>query len=117
MGATDMDTNLQWKRDGDDWLLCLGRRRFGRVIPDVRWPGMFCSVLSGGRLSDMANLTWSKNALLDAAVRELEWEARREPATDPQKPQQMRGIFQAQPRPCANRALAMSRPSAEQEAA
>jgi hypothetical protein len=94
MNTKVIGADLQWKRDGKDWLLCLGRRRFGRVVPDAKWLGMFRSVLSGGRLSDMANLTWSKNAVLDAAVRELEWEARQEPATDPQKPQQTRGVFQ-----------------------
>jgi hypothetical protein len=91
--------DLQWKRDGNDWLLCLGRRRFGRVVPDAKWPGMYRSVLSGGQLSDMANLSWSKNAVLDAAVRELEFEARCEPATDPQKPQQKRGVFQGSASP------------------
>jgi hypothetical protein len=53
---------------------------------------MFRSVLSDGRLSDMANLTWTKNALLAAAQRELDWERR---ATDPRKTQQKRGVFSA----------------------
>ena len=99
MSTKVIGADLQWKRDGNDWLLCLGRRRFGRVVPEAKWLGMFRSVLSGDRLSDMANLTWSKNAVLDAAVRELEWEARREPATDPRKPQQKRDVFQGRASP------------------
>src|SRR6516165_3351709 len=84
---------LQWKRNGNEWLLCLDRRRLGRVMPDAKHPGMFRSVLSGGRLSDMANLAWAKNAVLDAAVRELEWEARHKAATDPQKSQEKGVVF------------------------
>jgi hypothetical protein len=86
-------TQLRWKRNGTDWLLYLGRRRLGRVVPDAKWTGMYRSVLSGGRLSDMANLSWSKNAVLDAAVRELEFEARHKPATDPQKSQEKGGVL------------------------
>jgi hypothetical protein len=74
---------LQWKRNGNEWVLCLDRRRFGRVVSDAKWPGMFRSVLSDGRLSDMANLAWAKHSVLDAAVRELEWEAHHNAATDP----------------------------------
>jgi hypothetical protein len=55
---------------------------------------MFRSVLSGGRLSDMANLTWAKNAAMEAAARELDWQARCRPATDPSKPQQKGGVFE-----------------------
>ena len=84
---------LRWKRVRNDWLLCVGRRRLGRVVPDAKHSGMFRSVLSGGRLSDMANLSWSKNAVLDAAVRELEWEARRNAATDPRKSQEKGVVF------------------------
>src|SRR6516165_5745939 len=84
---------LQWKRSGNGWLLYLGRRRFGRVVTDTKWPGMFRSVLSSGGLSDMANLAWAKNAVLSAAVRELEWEARHNTATDPRKTQQNGGVF------------------------
>jgi hypothetical protein len=37
------------------------------------------------RLSDMSNLSWAKNAVLIAAERELEWEARDLAAIDPRK--------------------------------
>jgi hypothetical protein len=67
---------LSWRRDGADWVLFADRRRFGRVVPDAKWPGMWRSTLSGSRLSDMANLSWAKNAVLVAAERELEYEAR-----------------------------------------
>jgi hypothetical protein len=92
--AQIIGAGLAWKRDGDGWVLHLGRRRFGRVVADAKWPGMFRSLLSGGCLSDMANLTWAKNAVLDDAVRELEWEARCGPATDPRNSQQKRGVFE-----------------------
>jgi hypothetical protein len=45
---------LRWKRNGADWLLYLDRRRFGRVVPDGKWAGMYRSVLPSGGLSDMA---------------------------------------------------------------
>jgi hypothetical protein len=87
-----MKLSPQWKRDGADWLLYLGRTRFGRVVPDAKYPGMYRSVMPDGRLSDMANLTWAKNAVLMAAERELEWERRNKPATAPRNAQQT-GVF------------------------
>jgi hypothetical protein len=84
---------LRWKRDGADWLLYLDRRRFGRVVPDAKWPGMFRSVLPSGGLSDMANLTRAKNAVYEAAARELEFGARQQRATDPRKCPEKRGVF------------------------
>jgi hypothetical protein len=50
--------------------------------------GLYRVVLSRGRLSDMANLSWAKDAALAAAIRELEYEARDNQchrATDPAK--------------------------------
>jgi hypothetical protein len=55
---------LQWRRDGADWILMSGRRCFGRVYPDGTHPGMWRSTLPNGRPSGMANLAWSKNAVL-----------------------------------------------------
>jgi hypothetical protein len=40
----------------------------------------------------MANITWAKHAVLEAAVRELEWEDRRNRATDPTKCPEKRGV-------------------------
>ena len=54
--------------------------RFGRLYPDSRWPGMWRSTLSDGRPSDMANLSWAKNAVLAMAEREIEWEVRQKVA-------------------------------------
>jgi hypothetical protein len=68
-------TQLTWKRDGADWVLWHRRRRMGRVVPDPNYPGMWRSVKSGGRLSDMANASWAKSAVMEAAIRDLEWEA------------------------------------------
>ena len=62
---------LTWKREGADWS-----RRFSRVVPDDRHPGMWRSMMPGGGLSDMANLSWARNAILVAAEREIEWETR-----------------------------------------
>ncbi len=83
----------QWKRDGIGWRLLIGRRRFGRVIPDSKFPGMWRSPLSSGRLSDMANLAWAKNAVFEAACRELEFEQRQSTATTPSKSQENAGVF------------------------
>jgi hypothetical protein len=74
---------LTWRRDRDGWLLLAGRRRFGRVVPDQKHDDMWRSVKSCGQLSDMANLSWAKNAVLLEAERELEFEDRQRRATDP----------------------------------
>ena len=76
-----------------------GRRRFGRVIPDSQYPGMWRSRLSGGRLSDMANLAWAKNAVLIAAERELE--ERQRAANHPSKCPEKRGVFEDAASPVA----------------
>jgi hypothetical protein len=99
-----MTTTLTWRRDGADWILLSGRRRFGRVVPDSKYPGMWRSTLSGGRLSDMANLAWAKNAVLVAAERELEWEARPRPAIAPQKSPEKRAVFEGAAPPVAQTA-------------
>lgn len=85
--------SLTWKRAGNGWRLFDGRRRFGGVVPDDKHPGMWRCVLSGGRLSDMANLSWARNAVMEAAVRELVFEARQGPATDPSNCPEKRGVF------------------------
>lgn len=71
----DFEARLTWRRDGVAWVLYFGRRRMGRVVPDQHLPNMWRSIRSDGGLSDMANLTWAKNAVVVAAVRELEWSA------------------------------------------
>ncbi len=84
-------SQLKWQRDGSDWILLYRRRRMGRVVLDPDYPGMWRSPKPGGRLSDMANLSWSKDAVLAQAVREVAYEA----ANDPSKPQQNRGSQKA----------------------
>jgi hypothetical protein len=55
--------SLGWRRDGDGWLLLAGRRKFGRVVPDQKYPGMWCVQWPDGRLSDLTNLMRAKDAL------------------------------------------------------
>jgi hypothetical protein len=85
--------SLKWKRAGAGWRLFDGRRRFGDVVPDGKHPGMWRSVMSGGRLSDMANMSWARNAVLEAATRELAYEARHGEATDPTNCPVNEGVF------------------------
>jgi len=99
-------TSLTWKRDGADWVLLAGKRRMGRVKPDIRWPGMWRSTLSGGRLSDMANLAWAKNAVLVAAEREIEFEDRTRSGKHPSKCAENRGVFEGTAPPVAGTAEA-----------
>jgi hypothetical protein len=63
--------DLYWMRDGHDWVLRFGKRKLGRVFQDDRYSGMWRSRRADGRLSDMANLSWAKNAVLLAAEREI----------------------------------------------
>jgi hypothetical protein len=46
----------------------------GRVVP--AGDGMWRSAKSGGQFSDIANLSWAKSAVMEAAVRDLEWDRR-----------------------------------------
>jgi hypothetical protein len=89
-------SELTWHRQPNgDWILLHKRRRMGRVVPDSKYPGMYRIALSGGRLSDMANLSWAKSLALDAAERDLAYER----ANTPQKPQQNRGSFRGKSPP------------------
>ena len=82
-----------WRKVGNGWLLLAGRRRFGRVVPDPVHHGLYRSVLPRGRWSDTANLSWAKNAVLVAAERELEFEARQQCAIRPRKCPEKGGVF------------------------
>jgi len=55
---------MHWIREGADWVLKFNRRELGRVFPDDRYPNMWRSRRADGRLSDIANLSWAKNAVL-----------------------------------------------------
>jgi hypothetical protein len=90
--AAVIGAGLHWRRLGSGWRLFDGRRRFGEIVPDSTHPNMWRPVLAGGHVGDMANITWAKHAVLEAAVRELEWEGRRNRATDPSKCLGKRGV-------------------------
>jgi hypothetical protein len=90
--AAFIGAGLHWRRIGSGWRLFDRRCRFGEIVPDSTYPNMWRPVLTGGRLGDMANITWAKHAVLDAAVRELEWEGRRNRATHPSKCLEKRGV-------------------------
>jgi hypothetical protein len=48
--------------------LYFGRRKVLRVVPDERYPGLMWRVeRPDGSLSDMANLTWAKDAAIAIA--------------------------------------------------
>jgi hypothetical protein len=90
----DAIRRLHWRKAGRGWQLYGEHgRRFGKVIPDANIRGMWRTPLSGGRMSDMANLSWARAAVLEAAVRELEWEARQSAVTTPSNSQGIRGVF------------------------
>jgi hypothetical protein len=72
-------TELQWKRSDAEWILYRGRRRMGRVVRDGKCAGMWRIALPSGRLGDMANLSWAKSLALEAAEREVVYEAARHP--------------------------------------
>jgi hypothetical protein len=88
-------SQLRWTRKGDAWILVYCRRRMGRVVPDKDRPGMWRSVKVDGILSDVANLSWSKDAVLAQATREVTYER----ANTPSKPQQNRGSFRPKSSP------------------
>jgi hypothetical protein len=64
-------SDLYWVRDATGWVLKLGRRKLGRVFPDNAYPGMWRSRRADGRLSDMANLSAAKAAVLAAVERDI----------------------------------------------
>src|SRR5271155_2019635 len=82
---------LRWQHDGVNWILLRNRRRVGRVVPDSRYPKMYRSVRGYGKLSDMANLSRAKDAVLGAALRDLAGLA----ANRPPQSQQIGGVFSA----------------------
>ena len=87
------DIPFRWKRDGQGWRLFVERRRFGRLVPDSNYPGMWRNVLPDGRLSDMANLSWARHAAQEVARREIEWRRRQTAATDARNCPESAGVF------------------------
>jgi hypothetical protein len=90
---------LTWRRHKTGWWLFAGRRRFGDVVPDSKYPGMWRSPKSNGRMSDIAYLSWAKNAVFEEAIRELEWEDRQRRAITPSKSQQTGPVFESKSSP------------------
>jgi hypothetical protein len=88
---------LKWQRvNALEWVLLYRRRRIGRVISDKEWPGMWRSIMPDGTLSDTANLSWSKDAVLAQAVREVAYELS---CKRPAKSQQITGSFRQKSSP------------------
>jgi hypothetical protein len=84
---------MHWIRERTDWVLKFNRCKLGRVFPDDRYPGMWRSCRADGQLSDMANLTWAKAAVLAAAERDIL------PAKSPVKRAEINASHQANPPP------------------
>src|SRR5262249_50272798 len=93
MSAADRVIPFQWKADSSGWRLFVRKRCFGLVVPDKVHSGMWRVVLSGRRLSDLANLSWARHSLIEAACLEIEWEGR-QLATGPRKCPVNGGVFQ-----------------------
>src|SRR5215475_11884672 len=91
----DAIRRLHWRKSGRGWRLYGEHgRKFGAVFPDKEVRGMWRTPLSGGRMSDMGNLSWARAAVIDAAIRDLEWEARHPAgAATPPIPEEIRGDF------------------------
>jgi hypothetical protein len=51
------------------WSLLYGSRIVLSVVPDFLWPNMYRVRWPDGRLSDLANLPWAKNAAAALAQR------------------------------------------------
>ena len=89
---TELQTiqSLVWRKIDDRWQLFAGKRRFGKVMPDRTHPGMWRTPLENGRASDMGNLSWARHAVMEAAVRELEYEAK---GNAPSISSEIEGVF------------------------
>jgi hypothetical protein len=73
-------SQLKWTREGDAWILLYRRRRMGRVVADKDYPEMWRSTKPDGTLSDLANLSWSKDGVLAQAAREIAHERANTPS-------------------------------------
>jgi hypothetical protein len=64
---------LKW--DGHKLRLKSGRL-LAAVEPDSKWPNMYRVWMRGGRLSDMANISWAKEAAVSLALTGLSKQGR-----------------------------------------
>jgi hypothetical protein len=64
---------LVWRTDNDGLSLHHGQSRkvLAEVVSDQTSPGMFRVKFQDGRISDMANQTWVKDAAIAIALRSL----------------------------------------------
>jgi hypothetical protein len=60
--------HLTWVRDCTAWVVRHSGTELARVVPDEKYPGMWRVRSPEGRLSDMANLTWAKDAAASMAL-------------------------------------------------
>jgi hypothetical protein len=60
--------HLTWVRHGTAWLVRHSGTELARVVPDEKYPGMWRVRSPDGRLSDMANITWAKDAAVTMAL-------------------------------------------------
>ena len=84
-----MTVDLEWKREGDEWVLFHRRRRMGRVVPDG--DGMWRIAMAHGRMSDRYSLPWAKSHVLVSAERDLSWEAHERLARTPSNTEEIGG--------------------------
>jgi hypothetical protein len=103
-------TNLRWRCVGTGWHLFLGRRFFGAVIPDSKHPGMWRSPLASGCRSDMANMSWTRHAVFEGEIRELQWEAQHDHAITPPKCPENEGVFGTTSPPVRQNGAALGHP-------
>jgi hypothetical protein len=75
MGHVYSGHDLVWR--GND--ICVGRnsRPIVSIVPDAAYPKMWRIRMSDGRLSDMANRTWVKDAAASVALSILNHDIRR----------------------------------------
>lgn len=90
-----MWVRFTWKRNGDGWRLYYDRRKFGRVVPDTQYRGMWRSSLHNIGLSDIANLSRARDAAMRAAIRELEYEHRQQATCGPRIPSEIKPILES----------------------
>jgi len=60
--------NLTWVQQGVAWAVRHCGTELARVVPDEKYPGMWRVRSPDGRLSDMANITWAKDAAATMAL-------------------------------------------------
>jgi len=60
--------NLTWVRNGTAWVTRHNGIELARAVPDQKYAGMWRVRFPDGRLSDLANITWAKDAAATMAL-------------------------------------------------